>query len=88
MAIAGVLLTIPNEFKDLVAAQLKSRADVVEISPTPMDAKISGLAIVLECKGSALTKILEELANLPHVLDLGLTYADYTDDFESAPIDH
>ena len=82
MAIAGVLLTVPKEDQDLVGQALEAIPEVVQFAPTPDNAQIQGLALVLECPAKDLTKRLEDLGQIPGVLDVGLTYAEYSDDLD------
>ena len=84
MAIAGILLTVPLNFQYEVCQALNNYKEVVMVNVTPANAQIPGVALVVECPGQKLSKIMEDLAKISGVLDAGLTFADYADDEESA----
>ena len=82
MSIAGLVLAAPAERLAEVEAALRGRESVVETRPTPDDALIRGLAVVVERSSADLKAELESLRDLPGVEALHLVYADYEDDLD------
>ena len=83
MSIAGIVLAAPEACLAGLEAALKQREDILEARRTPPDARIQGLAVVLERPSDRLQTALRELRDLPGVQTLSLAFADYEDDLDA-----
>ena len=82
MAIAGIILSAPAEALAGLETAVRSRAGIVDVQRTPVDAEIGGLVLVVEQPSDAIQKELGALRQLPGVDDLHLVFANYEDDMD------
>ena len=82
MAIAGIILSAPDEALGGLETAVRSRAGIVDVQRTPADAEICGLVLVVEQPSDAIQEELGVLRQLPGVDDLHLVFANYEDDMD------
>lgn len=83
MALAAIILVVDAENREAVEKMARCQNHVLETRPTPPDAQIHGLAVVLEASSDKLTAELKRLESLPGVTELQFVFADYGDDLHS-----
>ena len=82
MAIAGIILSAPDEALGGLETAVRSRAGIVDVQRTPADAEIGGLVLVVEQPSDAIQAELGALRQLPGVDELHLVFANYEDDMD------
>ena len=83
MAIAGIILSAPDEALGGLETAVRSRAGIVDVQRTPADAAIGGLVLVVEQASDKIQQELAALRELPGVDELHLVFANYEDDMDA-----
>ena len=82
MAIAGILLSVPEAETAALETALRGREGILETRRTPDEGNVTGLAVVMEQPSGNLQAELKALRDMPGVADLHLAFADYEDDMD------